>query len=132
MYCVEHSMTELPEKCFSGVVEAGAGVMVAWIYVVYDRIGCGVLQEMRFRKSLDLARQLIVAMQTSGAYIEPFRFPLNCKRCRLNIGQPTTSGMLFRMAYIISEVYSFSTYIAFPGQVFASLADKINLTKVVK
>jgi hypothetical protein len=58
--------------------------------------------------------------QAAGTQIKLFRFSVEHNSSWLDIRQPASSGMLFRVAYPITEVYCFATYIAFCSQMVDS------------
>jgi hypothetical protein len=62
----------------------------------------------------------MLTAQAAGTQIKLFRFPIKHNSSWLNIRQPASSGMLFRVAYPITEVYCFATYIALCSQMIDS------------
>ena len=62
----------------------------------------------------------MLTAQTAGTQIKPLWLPTNHNRSWLNIRQPASSGMLFRVAYPMTEVYCFATYIALCSQMIDS------------
>jgi hypothetical protein len=62
----------------------------------------------------------MLTAQAAGTQIELFRFPIKHNRSWLNIRQPASSGMLFRVAYPMTEVCCFATDVAFRSQMVNS------------
>jgi hypothetical protein len=67
-----------------------------------------------------LAGNLISGPDTAGTQIEPDGCPVNVERSRLDIGLPCPPGMLFGMAYPVTEAQRFSADITFDGQFITS------------
>ena len=63
----------------------------------------------------------MLTAQTLSTQIELCGFTVDHNSSSLNIRQPATSGMLFRMAYPMAEVHRFATDIAFCRQMNYSL-----------
>jgi len=63
----------------------------------------------------------MLTAQAAGTQIKLFRFPIKHNSSWLNIRQPASSGVLFRVAYPVTEVCCFATDIAFCSQVVNSL-----------
>jgi hypothetical protein len=64
----------------------------------------------------------MLTAQAAGTQIEPFRFPIKHNRSWLNIRQPASSGMLFRVAYPMTEVCCFATEVTFCSQMVNSFS----------
>ncbi len=64
----------------------------------------------------------MLAADTASTQIGAFWFPLDHNSGGLNIGQPTAPGMLLGMAYPMTEMYCFTTYIAFCSQIVGSFS----------
>ncbi len=64
----------------------------------------------------------MLSAQAAGTQIKLLRFSINHDSGCLNIRQPASSGMLFRMAYPITEVCCFAADIAFCSQMVNSLS----------
>jgi hypothetical protein len=62
----------------------------------------------------------MLTAQAAGTQIKLFRFPIKHNSSWLDIRQPASSGMLFRVAYPMTEVYCFATDIAFCSQMVDS------------
>jgi len=62
----------------------------------------------------------MLTAQATSTQIKLFLFSINHYRSWLNIRQPASSGMLFRVAYPMTEVYCFATYIALCSQMIDS------------
>jgi hypothetical protein len=54
----------------------------------------------------------MLTAQASGAQVEPFRLTIDGDSNRMNIGHPLTVGVPFRVAYVMTELRCFATYIA--------------------
>jgi hypothetical protein len=64
----------------------------------------------------------MLTAQAAGAQINLLRFSINHNSGCLNIRQPASSGMLFRVAYPVTEVGCFATDIAFCSQMVNSFS----------
>jgi hypothetical protein len=64
----------------------------------------------------------MLTAQAAGTQIEPFGFPIKHNRSWLNIRQPASSGMLFRVAYPMTEVCCFAADVAFRSQMVNSFS----------
>ena len=56
-----------------------------------------------------LAACFVLTAKASGAQVESFRLTIYDDSGRVNIGHPATVGAVFRVAYIMTELGSFST-----------------------
>jgi hypothetical protein len=56
-----------------------------------------------------LAACFVLGAKASGAQVESFRLTIYDDSNRVNIGHPATVGAAFRVAYIMTELGSFST-----------------------
>jgi len=63
----------------------------------------------------------MLTAQAAGTQIKLFWFSINHDSSCLNIRQPASSGMLFGVAYPVTEVCCFATDIAFCSQMVNSL-----------
>jgi hypothetical protein len=64
----------------------------------------------------------MLTAQAAGTQIKLLRFSINHDSGWLNIRQPASSGMLFRVAYPVTEVCCFATDIAFCSQMVNSFS----------
>jgi hypothetical protein len=64
----------------------------------------------------------MLTAQAAGTQIDSFWFPIKYNRSWLDIGQPASSGMLFRVAYPVAEVCCFATDVAFCSQIVNSFS----------
>jgi hypothetical protein len=64
----------------------------------------------------------MLTAQAAGTQIKLFWFSINNDSGFLNIRQPASSGMLFGVAYPVTEVCCFATDIAFCSQMVNSLS----------
>ncbi len=64
----------------------------------------------------------MLASQALGAQINLRWFSVTNNSSALDVRQPAASGMLFRVAYPMAEVYRFATDIAFIGQIVNSFS----------
>jgi hypothetical protein len=62
----------------------------------------------------------MLTAQAAGTQIKLLWFSIKHNSGWLNIRQPASSGMLFRVAYPMTEVYCFATDIAFCSQMVNS------------
>ncbi len=58
----------------------------------------------------------MLSAQTPCTEIEPFAFTVNTDGDWLDVGQPSPSGMLHRMAHSVTKVSCLTTDVTFPSQ----------------
>ena len=75
----------------------------------------------------------MLTAQTACAQINAFWLPVSDNRSWLDIRQPASLGMLFRVAYSVTKVCCFSTEFTFISQMINSFhQSKLVLTTVVE
>jgi len=72
-----------------------------------------------------LAGDLVSGPDAPGTQVEPDGYPIDVKRCRLNVGKPCPPGMLLGVADPVAEAQRFSAHVTFDSQFKTSLSDTL-------